>query len=182
VRTYRNPSPTQGGSPLESLLQVTFDDGRNSRAAWVTSPDILGAVDLDGDKRAEIFVANVGNTGRGGSIWQFDGCALDLVLTESGEPFVYVFWATGFGCGPACYPSVWCDDRGSGIELVASNASRMPDTIGGAMPPLTDDLLYAWNIDRFRLHNGVAEPVSHKEGTVRHADLPVPRTQGFNCS
>lgn len=181
VRTFRSsPSPPQGVSPLESLLQVTFDDGRNSQAASLTSPDILGAVDLDGDKRAELFVANVGNTGRGGSIWRLDGCALDVVRTELGEPFVYVFWGTGRGCAPTCYPSVHCDDLGSEIELVLSNASRANAT-GDVVPPLTDDLPYAWNIDRFRLHNGRAELVSHNEGTARHANLPVAKTQGFHC-
>jgi hypothetical protein len=162
-------------------LQVTFDDDRYSEPTSVETTDLLGSADLDGDGGHEIFVANVGNTARGGGIVQVQGCALRRVRDESGEPFFYVYWGTGRGCAPACYPYVECDRRGAGFDLVASWASR-DDDLGGALPPLSDDLRYAWQVERWRLRDGVMVRVHFEQGIARHADLPVPKSQGFRCA
>jgi hypothetical protein len=71
----------------------------------------------------------------------------------------------------------------AGIELVVSNAQRASGEPGSSnVPPLTDDLVFAWTLERYQLRDGVMVSVDSRQGTARHADLPVPKRQGFNCA
>lgn len=179
IRTHLHPSQYRLG---ESWLQIAFDDGRFSEPAVLETADLLGAADLDRDGDLEVFVANEGNTARGGGIMQLQGCSLRRVVDGDGQPFSYLYYGTGFVCAPACYPSVECQ-RGNGIELVVTGAERANiDPLVTTVPPLTDDLLYAWRRERFRLQGSAMASISREQGTVRHADLPVPKRQGFNCT
>jgi hypothetical protein len=180
IRTYLQPSQYRLG---ESWLQVSFDDGRHTEAVAVETPDLLAALDLDRDGRLEIFVSNEGNTARGGGIMQLQGCALRRVVDGSGQPFVYVYYATGRSCAPACYPNVECRLSDTGFVLVVSNAQRANiDPLVPNIPPLTDDLPYTWRRDLFRLEGGGMTSIAREQGTTRHADLPIPKRQGFNCT
>jgi hypothetical protein len=181
IRTHRGP--LKPSVPLgETMLQVAFDDGLYSAPTVVETPDLLGAVDIDGDGRAEIFVANDGNTARAGGIIRVQGCSLGRVL-RAGQPFSYLYSASGLACAPACYPNVECPRGSTGTEMVVSNAQRANVEPGSTnVPALTDDLLYEWVSERLRLQDGVMVSVSDQRGTARHADLPVPKRQGFNCS
>ena len=164
-------------------MQIAFDDGRFSEPAVVETPDLLAAADLDRDGHLEVFVANEGNTARAGGIMQLQGCSLRRVVDGTGQPFLYVYYGTGLGCAPACYPSVECQGSSAGLELVVTGAERANiDTVVPTVPPLTDDLLYAWRRERFRLQGSAMTSISREQGTARHAELPVPKRQGFNCA
>jgi hypothetical protein len=180
IRTYLHPSQFRWS---ESWLQIAFDDGRYTEPVAVETPDLLAALHLDRDGRLEIFVANEGNTARGGGIMQLQGCTLRRVVDGSGQPFVYVYYATGRSCAPACYPSVECQLSDTGLVLVVSNAERANvDPLVPNIPPLTDDLLYTWRSDLFRLEGGGMISIAREQGTIRHADLAIPKRQGFNCA
>jgi hypothetical protein len=181
IQTHRGP-PKPALVLGESVVQVAFDDGLYSAPALVETTDLLGAADLDGDGRAEIFVANEGNTARAGGVLRVQGCAVSRVL-HAGQPFSYLYFGTGLGCAPACYPNVDCLRINAGIELVVSNAQRASGEPGSSnVPPLTDDLVFAWTLERYQLRDGVMVSVDSRQGTARHADLPVPKRQGFNCA
>lgn len=170
--------------PLEVaplVLQIQFADGRFSGPLEVRATTVLGAADLDGDRKSEVLVAEGGSTARLGAIVQVAGCAVRRVRAQTGEPFEYTYSAGGSSCVPACYVTVECQRLSAAIDLVLSWGARV--SVPGAQipPPLSDDLVYHWQIERRQLHDGFMVRVSFEEGSARHVDLLVPKQQGFRC-
>jgi hypothetical protein len=179
VRTVAETPPIEV-TPL--VLQIAFGDGRFSAPAAVQSQQIHAVVDLDGDGRGEVFVAHSGATAHHGQVHRLVDCRLAVVHTESGEPFEYLYYASGNSCAPACYAGVECDLLDGSVEVVEFLA-RPPRAIGTvSSPPLTDDLTFVWQIERWSLRDGVMALVESQEGTARHADLPVPKRDGVECA
>jgi hypothetical protein len=179
IRSHQETPPL--APHYDAVLQVVFADGRFSAPAVIGTPKLLADLDLDGDGRSEILVADMGNTAQAGGVFRLRDCALARVARENGENFIFTFWATGLGCAPACYPSVECQRSGAAIDLVATHAGWQPPTLGALPPPPSDDLLYWWQFERWRMRDGVMVRIESREGTARHADLPVPRRQGVHC-
>lgn len=179
---FRKPFDARVPTRSNAVLQTSFGDGGLSDALDIETADMFAAVDLDGDGTDELLISLSGNTAHPGGIVAVDACAPRFVNDANKQRrFVYVKGAGGPGCAPACYPSVECRSIGRGHELVVYEADQQGSS-GVDVPPLNDDLVYAWSIDRWRYIDGAMVNVDHQEGQTRHADLPVPKRQGVHCT
>jgi hypothetical protein len=108
------------GKPSALLVRVLFADGRvtehHDSADWDAS--LIGAADVNGDGRAEIFYFN--NTGanlHSGPILRWDGANLAVVLGPDGKPFStftsgYALGGDGFRCAGNAFFTMNINDDG----------------------------------------------------------------------
>ena len=106
--------------PSQLVLRVVFANGRvaeyDDTAEWDAS--LIGAADVNGDGRAEIFYFN--NTGanlHSGYILRWDGSKLVAVQGPDGKPFNtfargYALGGAGFRCSGSSFITMTIDDNG----------------------------------------------------------------------
>ena len=107
-------------APSKLVVSVVFADGRvaeyDDTAAWDAS--LVGAVDLNGDGKAEIFYFNdTGANLHSGHILRWDGSQLVAVQGADGKPFStfisgYAMGGDGFRCVDNSYEAMTIGGNG----------------------------------------------------------------------
>ena len=132
-------------------IQITAEIARGTTNPTslgdIAFPDLLAVVDLDGGGD-ELFVTGPGNTARNALVLTLggsDGCSLEMVNDDSGEPFLALVGIGGNSCAPTgCRPIVACF-QGDGPELLT--AVLGPDESGS----------FAWQANRYRMGDGTLQ-------------------------
>ncbi len=130
------------GAPQPVVIRVAFATGRSAEYhdTYTGLPALIGAADVNGDGRAEIFYLNsLGAHTQKGHILRWDGRRLQRVSTADGKPFVvvtdsYTGGSTGFRC---------VDDEFITVTLNPTDASN---AVGGTWSGRRTT--YAWNADQ----------------------------------
>ena len=139
----------------------------------VESPLWLGAADIEGDGREELFMAGAGSTANGVTLADVFGCHLVEATTPDGALFFVAYGAHSNLGGSA---GGWCADvDGDGrTDLVTVTAEpdreAIPDRNGNGTFDLADldqNSPYRWTRTVHRLTGGVATVISETHGPGR---------------
>ena len=145
--------------------------------SWDHAAEVVGAVDVNGDKRAEVWInPRDGFTGHSLGLVLFDGCQLKQVSDQDGRRARFTDHITG---AESCCASV-------GVECADADGDGRTEVVetrteGGHDPRNGENVPRSWSYSAYRLEGDSVLRVGGADKLPEQPDLPLTFDDGLNC-
>lgn len=144
---------------------------------WDYAAEALGAVDVNGDDRAEVWInPREGATAHFLGLVVLDGCRLEEVSDEAGRGVRFRHYITGI---EQCCATVGLDCA----DIDGDGRSEIVETIkaGGHDPRNGETVPRSWSYEAYVLEGDSVRRVGGEQGLSTKPDVPLRFSDGLRC-